>query len=212
MIYVQEVTVLRFGCSVSAGQQGAGEDRQLCFSMVRTNRAKCECALYSLRSSIFSLFIYFCGRIEDLSDFSLPAAIWCFQNQSDKSRSNSMKSGTCIYIIAGMKKFFVFLFLLRIWHFGDGALFLFFNLIFYFPHHRLLPTPFTHSLVFASVPLSHIHHLNKFHPNLISWNIVCDRQNNEWAKQMNGCRDWHFLHHFDENPSRQNTRFGVFFL
>ena len=117
-----------------------------------------------------------------------------------------------IYIIAGMKKFFVFLFLLRIWHFGDGALFLFFNLIFYFPHHRLLPTPFTHSLVFASVPLSHIHHLNKFHPNLISWNIVCDRQNNEWAKQMNGCRDWHFLHHFDENPSRQNARFGVFFL
>lgn len=116
-----------------------------------------------------------------------------------------------IYITAGVKKFFVFLFLLRIWHFGDGALFLFFNLIFYFPHHRQLPAPFTHSLVFASVPLSHIHHLYKFHPNLISWNIECDRQNNEWAKQMNGCGDWHFLHHSEENPSRQNARFGVFF-
>lgn len=58
-----------------------------------------------------------------------------------------------------------------------------FDHIFHFPHHRLLNMPFTHSLFFASVPLSHIHHFYKFHPNLISRNIVCDRQKNKWATQ-----------------------------
>ena len=187
-----------------------GEEGLLCFGRVRSNRAKCECVLYSLCSLIFSIYLFLWQNITcewlistcNYLVFSEPVE----QVQIQQYEVRNM----CIYITAGVKKFFVFLFLLRIWHFGDGALFLFFNLIFYFPHHRLLPAPFTHSLVFASVPLSHIHHLYKFHPNLISWNIVCDRQNNEWAKQMNGCGDWHFLHHSEENPSRQNARFGVF--
>lgn len=58
-----------------------------------------------------------------------------------------------------------------------------FDLTFHFPHHRLLTTPFSHSLVFASVPLSHIHHFYKFHPNVISRHIVCDRQKNKWANK-----------------------------
>lgn len=54
MLYDQEVTVLRPGCGwsiVSAGQQVTGEEGQLCFGMIHSNWAKCECALKETRAT-----------------------------------------------------------------------------------------------------------------------------------------------------------------
>lgn len=58
-----------------------------------------------------------------------------------------------------------------------------FDLTFHFPHHRLLTAPFSHSLVFASAPLSHIHQFYEFHPDVISRHTVCDRQKNKSANK-----------------------------